>query len=130
MMDDQCKKTEKCADNKCESIPECVFNPIYFDLNKTTLKPEAKEALKTVAECLKKTGAKIQLEGHTDNKGKPPANLATSEKMANAVKKQLVSLGVPEEQINVISFGQDKPVCEEDTKECMQKNRRVELVVP
>jgi len=72
--------------------------------------------------------AQIRLEGHTDERGTREYNLGLGERRANAVSSALQANGGSASQLNVISYGKEKPVCREHNEDCWSKNRRVEIV--
>ena len=69
------------------------------------------------------------IQGHCDERGTREYNLVLGERRAMAVKKYLTDLGVPEENMQVISYGKEKPFCLEHSKKCWQKNRRSHFVI-
>ncbi len=71
---------------------------------------------------------KVRLEGHTDERGSREYNMALGERRAQAVKQLLLMEGVAEDQITVISYGEEKPVAFGHDEKSMQLNRRVEIV--
>jgi peptidoglycan-associated lipoprotein len=73
--------------------------------------------------------AKVEVEGHCDDRGTVEFNLALGAKRANAAKEYLVALGVSGERLTTISYGEELPLCHEHTEECWQKNRRAHFVV-
>jgi len=73
------------------------------------------------------TAAKLQLSGHTDERGTREYNLALGERRANAVARYLVGLGVSADQLSVVSYGKEKPAADGSDEESWAKNRRVEL---
>ncbi len=103
---------------------------IYFDTGSDTIRPESTPTLKEIAAMLKEHGdLKLTIEGHTDNVGKPEANLALSEQRAAAVKAYLVaSEGIDAERLATTGLGDTKPATPNATPEGRQQNRRVELV--
>lgn len=103
---------------------------IHFDFDKYDITPEAKMILKEVASALSKNiKAKVVVEGHCDERGTNEYNLGLGDKRANAVKDHLVSLGVPSGRIETISYGEEKPLCNEGSEECWAGNRRAHFVL-
>ncbi len=76
----------------------------------------------------KNPSIKVVLKGHTDERGTVNYNLALGEKRANSVQAFLVSNGINANRIDVISFGETKPIATSHTEEAWAKNRRVEVV--
>ncbi|MCP4717725.1 MAG: peptidoglycan-associated lipoprotein Pal, partial [Deltaproteobacteria bacterium] len=102
-----------------------VFTDITFDYDDFSLKPSAKETLKTIAEwLLKNTGKQILVEGHCDERGTNEYNLALGERRANSAKKYLVQLGVSPKRIATISYGEERPVAPGNNEDAWAKNRR------
>lgn len=102
---------------------------VYFDFDKYDIKDESKPTLKQVADALI-SNRKINLviEGHCDERGTREYNLSLGEKRANSVKQYLLSLGVSSSRIDTVSYGKEKPQCQEKTEECWAKNRRAHFV--
>ena len=73
-------------------------------------------------------GLKIRIEGNCDSWGTDEYNTALGLKRANAVKKVMISEGVQEDRISLVSYGSMNSVCDEETSECFAKNRRVDFV--
>src|SRR5262252_2167815 len=85
---------------------------VYFDLDKSDLRDDAKGPLQRDADWLKKwTSTTVSIEGHCDSRGSAEYNLALGSRRANAVKEYLTSLGVPAGRMTVISKGKEQPVC-------------------
>lgn len=100
----------------------------YFDFDKSTIKPEAYEALKAHAEYLSlNSSASVRLEGHADERGTREYNIALGERRGKAVEKFLRVNGVSGSQIEVISYGEEKPVAFGKDEYSYSQNRRVEL---
>jgi len=109
---------------------EGLFKDINFEFDKYDVKSEYKSELKSIAEWMtKNSGAKLSIEGHCDDRGTNEYNLALGDRRAKAVKDYLVSLGVPAARLQTISYGEEKPLCTEQTEECWAKNRRAHFVV-
>lgn len=101
---------------------------VYFDTNKYTLRPDAREALKRNAEKIKQTpGVIVQIEGHCDERNTQEYNLALGEKRALAVRTYLVQLGVSGDRLLTISYGEESPIALGHDEESWRQNRRCEF---
>jgi peptidoglycan-associated lipoprotein len=103
-----------------------------FAFNKTTLPDEAKARLDKMVADLKADpkGIFIEIEGHTDNRGTPEVNEKIGLERAEAVKRYLYEQHqVPLHKINVISYGEEKPVAPNNTRDGRAQNRRVVIKV-
>ena len=67
------------------------------------------------------------IEGHTDERGSSEYNLALGDKRARAAEEFLTTMGIPDAQLSVISYGKDHPICTDQTEACWQKNRRAHI---
>jgi peptidoglycan-associated lipoprotein len=102
----------------------------FFDYDKYELRDDARSALATDAEWLKKFSTmQILIEGHCDERGTNEYNLALGERRANAAKDYLVSLGIDGSRVKTVSYGKERPVCTEASETCWAKNRRAHLVI-
>lgn len=104
----------------------------YFDYDKHTLRPDAEVALKqdaqTLADIIKQyPDFKLTVEGHCDERGSEEYNLALGDARAKQAKEYLATLGLPADQLQLISYGKDHPVCNDHDEECWQKNRRAHI---
>ncbi|MEK6562491.1 MAG: peptidoglycan-associated lipoprotein Pal [Candidatus Binatota bacterium] len=103
---------------------------IYFNYDKYDLKTEARETLKANANWLKtNASARVEIEGHADERGTNEYNLALGAKRAQAARDYLATLGISKERLSTISYGEELPVCKEQNEECWQKNRRGRFVI-
>ncbi len=101
---------------------------IYFDFDKSDLRPEAQAILKKKAEWLKKHPEFfLKIEGHCDERGTAEYNLALGYRRAQAAKNFLVSLGVSPARIRTISYGEERPIDPRHNEEAWAKNRRDEF---
>ncbi len=134
---DQEKITEKQLDGKVDSVDskdkgaqyaesrENMFSDILFDYDKYNVNESYKQTLQSVSSWMSKnTTARLSIEGHCDERGTNEYNLALGDRRAKAVKDYLLSLGVASGRIDVISYGEEKPACKEQTEDCWAKNRR------
>jgi peptidoglycan-associated lipoprotein len=102
---------------------------VYFDFDQSTIRPEFQAAVACHAEYLKQfRGARVTLEGNADERGTREYNTALGERRGNAVQSALGAAGASSSQLNVVSYGEERPVCKEHGEGCWQKNRRVEIV--
>lgn len=100
----------------------------YFGTNLSDITALSYGGLNAHAQYLKgNSQAKLQISGHTDERGTREFNLALGERRANAVARYLVGLGVQAGQLSVVSYGKEKPAADGSDEEAWAKNRRVEL---
>jgi len=125
-------KDVKTEAQKIESTPAekpSALENIYFDYDKYDIRNDEKPALKSAYDrLLKNKSMKMLIEGHCDDRGTNEYNLALGERRAKSARDYLVSLGVAKNRLDIISFGEEKPVCTEQTEDCWQKNRRAKFV--
>jgi peptidoglycan-associated lipoprotein len=109
---------------------EKPLGDVYFDLDSSMIRDDARAPLQRNADWLKRwTSTQITVEGHCDSRGSAEYNLALGTRRATAVKDYLVSLGVPEGRILVVTKGKEQPVCTEENESCWQQNRRGHFVI-
>lgn len=114
------------VDSKASSVaPKDVALLVYFDFDSYVIKPEFQGVIASHARYLSASkSAKLSIEGHTDERGGSEYNLALGQRRAEAVRKSLALLGVPETQMEAVSFGKEKPADSGSSEESMAKNRR------
>ncbi len=132
------------ANDKCPDVPgpaeydgcppdkylEGTFEGITFKSGKAILLPEAFPILDKIAKVMKDNPQiRVEVSGHTDNKGKAPRNLALSKARANAVKKYLTKKKIAAKRIVALGLGQTKPKFPNDSDENRTKNRRIDFKV-
>ena len=108
----------------------CLRNRVvYFDLDQDALKPEFQAAMACHAKYLRdRPTARLRLEGNADERGSREYNLGLGERRGNAVSSALQASGGSASQQTVVSYGEERPVCNEAGEGCWSQNRRVELV--
>jgi peptidoglycan-associated lipoprotein len=104
-----------------------AITTFYFEYDSSDLKPEAMRALDVHAKDLKANGARVVLEGHTDERGTREYNMALGERRAKAVQRYLVLQGVSPAQLELVSYGEERPVATGNDEQSWAQNRRVEL---
>lgn len=110
----------------CEK--ELVLRGVKFELDSARLTQEGREILDTVAETLRqRRGYRVEVQGHTDDRGRELYNRQLSERRANAVRAYLVERGVPADALTAAGYGESQPLVSNDTPEGRAMNRRVTL---
>ena len=105
-----------------------ALNNLNFEQGKSKITADSFTELNNLVAMLKEASTMvIQLEGHTDFRGSPTANLALSEDRVNAVKDYLISNGISVERVLTKAFGGAQPLTQANTNEARAKNRRVEV---
>jgi peptidoglycan-associated lipoprotein len=113
-----------------EPATEGPLKDIHFAFDSAALSESARAMLKTNAEWLKgNPSARVQIEGHCDERGTAEYNMALGAKRAQAALDYLATLGIAANRMSTISYGEEIPVCKEHTEECWAKNRRDRFVV-
>jgi peptidoglycan-associated lipoprotein len=108
---------------------EILQGIFYFDFDQAIVKRGGHTELNDHAKVLSGNRMfRIRLEGHADERGTREYNLALGERRANAVRAYLVAQGASRSQIEVISYGEEKPVNRGHNESSWEKNRRVEIV--
>lgn len=98
---------------------------IYFDFDKYDIKDEYREVLNQKAALMREfPSIRVRIEGHTDERGTQEYNLALGERRAKAAYEFLVLLGVNPNQLEIISYGKEKPVVEGSNEQAWSANRR------
>ena len=111
--------------------PESLLSKrvVYFDFDKSEVKPEYRAIVAAHATYAgAHTSARITLEGHADERGTREYNLGLGERRGNAVKGVMSAGGARGNQLNVVSYGEERPVCRVSDEGCWGQNRRVEIV--
>lgn len=103
-----------------------------FDYDKATIREDARTKLRDDVGVIRDILAnypsqKLLIEGHADERGSEEYNMALGDKRAKAAEEFLASMGIPNAQLQIVSYGKDRPVCTDKTEDCWQKNRRAHL---
>lgn len=102
---------------------------IYFDFDRAEIKPEFRDIIRAHSEYLTANPrTRIVLEGHTDERGTREYNMGLGERRANAVRSMMTLQGVASNQIETVSYGEERPVALGHDEESWRLNRRVEIV--
>jgi peptidoglycan-associated lipoprotein len=105
----------------------------YFDYDKASLRPDAMNTLQADSTELRDIlkdypDYKLVIEGYADERGSEEYNLALGDARAKSAKDYLVQVGIPSDQLSVVSYGKERPICDEHNEGCWQKNRRIHIV--
>ena len=114
------------APPKVETLDDITksLQPVYFDLDSVVIKDAGRAAIQKNADFLKgRATVKVLIEGHADSRGTNEYNLALGERRADAVRDYLVSLGVGNDRVTIVSKGEEQPFCKEETEACWARNR-------
>lgn len=118
------EKAQKLA----EEIRMFEAENVYFDFDKADLKPEAQAVLKNKATWLRENPSySLRIEGHCDERGTNEYNLALGERRAHSAKKFLTALGIVEDRVSTLSYGEERPADPRQNEEAWAKNRRDEF---
>ncbi|HRL98485.1 MAG TPA: peptidoglycan-associated lipoprotein Pal [Acidovorax sp.] len=108
--------------------PVGVSRIVYFDYDSYVIKSEFQSLIEAHSRFIKAApGRKVMIEGHTDDRGGREYNLALGQKRAEAVRRSLGLLGVPDSQMEAVSFGKEKPAVQGNSEDAHSQNRRAEL---
>ena len=102
---------------------------VFFDYDSNLIKDEFKPVVTAHARYLQQNPpAKMRVEGNADERGSREYNLALGQRRADAVKQMLQLLGARADQVESVSFGEEKPRCTDATEACWSQNRRGDIV--
>jgi peptidoglycan-associated lipoprotein len=106
-------------------VPVVMLNDIHFDFDKYDIRPEDAEILKADYEWFNQnSGQKARIEGNCDERGTVEYNLALGQRRADSTKSYLTTLGVDGALLETVSYGKERPLCQEHNEECWAQNRR------
>ena len=112
------------------ALTDLNIQNIYFDYDKSSIRPDAREILKANAEIFNKNGnATIVVEGHCDERGTAEYNMALGERRAQETKQYLVNLGINASRIETISYGEERPLDNRSIDEAWAQNRRAQFLL-
>jgi len=103
---------------------------IYFDYDQSEITEESRAKLDAKASILaQNTGVRIRIAGHTDSRGSDEYNLALGQRRAAAAKRYLTDRGIDGSRIEIVSFGEERGTCTEESDSCWSRNRRDEFEI-
>jgi len=108
---------------------EKPLDDVYFELDQSTIRDEARSSLQKDADWLKKWGStQITVEGHCDSRGSSEYNLALGQRRAEVVMRALRAGGVQEDRLEAVSYGKEKPKAEGHDEKSWAQNRRSDML--
>lgn len=114
--------------NNADALMQSTSRIIYFDYDSFVIRSEFQSVIEAHAKFIKSDkNRKVVVEGHTDERGGREYNLALGQKRAEAVRRALALSGVPDAQVEAVSFGKEKPAMLGSSEAAMEKNRRAEI---
>ncbi len=130
LKDNQYYKNPFNVDIQFEAPKSFVLDNCTFETGKATLQPDSYKVVDELVEYLKrKDDEKIEVGGHTDNVGKPEANMILSTNRANTVRAYLLTKGIAPERVTAKGYGMTMPIAENTTAEGRGLNRRTEVKI-
>jgi len=124
-------KPAAAADPLHDPASELSRRSIYYDFDKYEVKDEYKSLIEAHAKYLREhPGTKMLIQGNTDERGSREYNIALGQRRSEGVKKLLKLLGVPEDQLEAVSLGEEKPKEAGHTEEAWARNRRSDMLYP
>ena len=104
---------------------------VYFDYDKSDIRPDQMGTMQTNSNWFRQNqNVRFTIEGHADERGNQEYNIGLGDRRANTVRQYLVSQGIADARINVVSYGEDRPECSQSTEECWQLNRKAAFTNP
>ncbi|MCZ6512992.1 MAG: OmpA family protein [Nitrospinae bacterium] len=109
---------------------ETQLQDVHFEYDQDSLDSKTKVILRSNADWLKQNpNARVEIQGHADERGSNNYNLGLGERRALQTKKFLIAVGVDESRLYTISYGEEKPFCFQSNENCWWENRRAHFTV-
>jgi peptidoglycan-associated lipoprotein len=129
----ECGDGYLCIHSRCVAITDrlsdCQSGRVHFDYDQSGLHPDERPSLQRIARCLKASHRMhILIDGDTDERGTIEYNLALGDRRAHTVAEYLKDLGVSSQQLSTVTYGKDRPICEEHDEACWSQNRRAGFI--
>ena len=121
---------DAAAKRNAAALAALNLQNIYFDYDKSAIRPDAREILKADAEIFtKNSGATIVIQGYCDERGTAEYNMALGERRAQEAKQYLVNLGINASRMETISYGEENPLDPGHNEAAWAQNRRVQFLL-
>lgn len=129
--DTSCDASQLCIQSTCTDITaamaECGISRVHFDLDRADLQPADLPVLDRAIRCSNASHTHLLITGNADERGPVKYNLDLGERRAQAVQAYLSKGGVPDGQMEVVTYGKELPVCVQHDEACWSRNRRASL---
>jgi peptidoglycan-associated lipoprotein len=107
-----------------------LMQPVYFDYDRAELSGDARSVLDAKVQLLTRSQeVRLRITGHADERGSDEYNLALGQRRAAAVKRYLVDHGIAAARLDILSLGEERPICTEAFESCWSRNRRGEFEI-
>ena len=124
------RRAEEAANAAARSLREALTATIYFDYDASEITTDSRVKLDAKVPVMSQNGTvRIRIAGHTDSRGSDEYNLALGQRRAAAAKRYLTDRGIDGSRIEIVSFGEERPVCTEEDESCFSRNRRDEFEI-
>lgn len=132
-IDDSIANARAAADaaaREAEAMRATLAMPVHYDFDKAELRADTKGILDQKIPILTaNTGVTIRIAGHTDDRGSGEYNLQLGQRRAAAARDYLVARGVNTARVELVSYGEERPLCQDKNEACWSQNRRAEFEV-
>jgi peptidoglycan-associated lipoprotein len=113
-----------------EGVRSALTAPIYFEYDSDAIGDAGRSSLDQKLAILQaNSGIRLRIAGHADERGSDEYNLALGQRRAAAAKRYLTQRGIPEAQIEIVSFGEERPAASGSDESAMAQNRRDEFEI-
>lgn len=128
--EDSIRLANEAAMRDAESLRSALTASIRFDYDEDALRDDARATLEAKLPVLNANpGLRLRIAGHADERGAQDYNLALGQKRAAAVRRWFAERGLSEERFELVSYGEERPVCTEADESCWSQNRRAEFEI-
>jgi peptidoglycan-associated lipoprotein len=118
------------AENALAAVRASLEAPVYFTYNGFDLDDDDRDALDEKIKVLRNNPAvRILISGHADERGSDEYNLALGQQRAAAVKEYLTQNGIDGSRLEIVSYGEEQPVCRTPGEDCWSRNRRAAFAI-
>jgi peptidoglycan-associated lipoprotein len=118
------------GDREAASARSTLLATVYFDYDAAELRDDTRDALEAKLPIMRRfPDVRVRVAGHTDDRGADEYNLALGQRRAASVKRYFVEQGIDGARVEIVSFGKERPTCEQQDEACWSRNRRAEFEV-